>query len=136
MVTIILITDSKASIDILQNIQTIEGIKDTLAADMDVGLEIAELQQINSWASRHVVKVQSHITEEEALDKFDWACNNMADELATKAREFFSLQYVRNLPNGVGPGTKAGCKIEGRIINDTLYEVLKDHMGGGLKKFS
>lgn len=36
-----LITDSKASIDIMENVPRIIGIKDTLKAEMDVGLEFS-----------------------------------------------------------------------------------------------
>ena len=129
------ITDSKASIDIMQNTQNIGGIRDALTADMDMGLEIAEQQRQTPCFNREVIKVESHILEEDAPNKFYWGCNMIADSLATNARQIFSLTYVKTMPDGVLAGTMAGCKIDGSIVNNNLYDALKEHINGRELKF-
>ena len=83
---IILITDSQARIDILKSAGTIIGIKYTMKPEMDVVLEIHQQQNFN-WAFQFKTeKVQSQIDITQAPDPFTWECNEIVDELATKAR--------------------------------------------------
>ncbi len=128
--SILLITDSKASIDIMTNATTILGIKDTLRADMDVGLEIASHRKINYWALRQVIKVESHIDKEDAPNKFYWGCNELADNLATLARTVFSLEELKKQLDVLFPGTKSGVVIGGHLVNNDLYGTLKEDING------
>ena len=128
--TVILITDSKASIEILENAYNIVGIKDTLRPEMDVALEIVSQQISNFWVTRKVVKVESHISEENAPDPFDWKCNDIADKVATKAREIFVMEFLKNQRCTLFPGTRAGVLINGRLVNNDLYGTLKDTING------
>ena len=90
-INLMLITDSQASIDIMDNIPQMVGIKNTLSAEMDVALELFQQRTLHSWVYRNVVKVESHIDLLDAPDEFMWECNNYVDELATKARGHFLL---------------------------------------------
>ena len=128
--TVILITDSKASIDIIDNAYNTVGIKDTLRPDMDVGLEIVAQQMHNFWVTRQVVKVESHIDEEDAPDSFHWKCNDTADKLATKARDIFTLESLKNRIGMLLPGTRAGVVINGHLVNNDLYGALKEQING------
>ena len=125
-----LVTDSKASIAIMENTHSWLGIKDTLSADMDIGMEIARYQVKNFWVSRETCKVESHIEEEAAPDTFLWKCNELADNLATTARESYTAQTLQKDRSLLFPGTKAGCVINGRHENNDLYRSLKEHITG------
>ena len=108
-ITMVLITDSKASIQIMENVIKCKGIKDTLRADMDVALEVHRYRVLNKWINREVVKVESHIEREQAPNQFFWECNERADELATTARDTFSKEILVEKPNVVWEGTKSVC---------------------------
>ena len=70
-VKITLITDSKASMEIMENCQTILGIKDTLKPEFDLSLEILRKRVRLTWITkRTMVKVRSHIEREEAPNTF------------------------------------------------------------------
>ena len=127
---ITLITDSQASIDIMANIPNITGIKDTLKPEMDVALELYQQRAAHPWILWNNCKVESHIDEEDAPDLFNWGCNKYVDEEATKARTEFSIQSLQQRADFLFPGAKAGCKIDGRVVNNGLYERLKYHVNG------
>ena len=132
-----LVTDSKASMDILANTKNLQGIKDTFGADMDIGLEIARVQnEHNHWMTRQVVKVESHIEVDKAPNKFYWACNEIVDKLATEARLVFRRNELENTKIGVLRGARAGCVINNRVVNNNLYGELKEHISGeALRQF-
>jgi len=132
--SITLITDSQVSIDLLENVQEQQGIKDTLKADMDVALEIFRLQQIHAWTKWRVQKVESHIDRNDAPDEYYWDCNNFADTLASKAREIFPIQSLKETHCHIFEGARAGVTIQGRIENNRLYSVLKSHINGSNMK--
>ena len=67
---------------------------------------------------------------EEAPNEFFWECNAYVDTQATKAREEYSLEELKNRENYVFPSVKAGCKIAGHIENSSLYTVLKHTING------
>ena len=125
-----LVTDSQVSIDILQKVPEGIGIKDMLQPEMDIALEIYRLQQKHFWTEWQVKKVESHIDRTSAPDEFFWDCNDIADQLATKARDEFSEEDLRQRIGYVHLGTKIGCKIGGVIENNQLYKVLKLHING------
>ena len=125
-----LVTDSKASIDIIDNIPNIVGIKDTLRAEMDIGLELYSQRVHNARVHRNTIKVTSHIAKDEAPNEFLWECNEYADRLATKAREEVVVAQLRSKKDHVFPGAKAACIIHNRIENNSLYEVLRSQVHG------
>ncbi len=94
-IQVTLITDSQASIDIMDNIPNMMGIKDTLKPEMDVALELYQQREVHPWVKWHISKVESHIEEEEAMDIFQWECNKLVDEEATKARNESSVQSLK-----------------------------------------
>ena len=132
---LVLVTDSQASVDIISNIPQRIGISDMLKPEMDVGLEVYHQQQQKQWVHRRVEKVISHIEIEDALNEFFWACNTVADELATVARTVFSVNELKALEDNVFPGTRVGCKIDGRLENNNLYMLLTEHIQGRALKF-
>jgi len=129
-IRVALITDSQASIEIINNTYNMIGIKDTLKPDMDIGLEVSHLHGLNRWISRQVIKVESHIEEDKAPNKFNWECNNLVDNLATAARDIFSVDTLRLKPLGVLPGTRACCVVNRQTVNNDLYRKLKNHING------
>ena len=135
-VTVTLITDSQSSIDIIANAHRMTGIKDTLQPDMDIGLEVAHQYKLTNWVIRQVIKVESHIEEEKAPNKFYWECNELVDRMATNARSLFSIESLKLTRIGVLPGTWAGCIIQKSLVNSDLYRNLKEHIHGTeLRKF-
>ena len=129
-VKLALITDSQASIDIMANIPNILGIKDVLRPELEVALEVYKQRQSHPWISWRVCKVESHINEEEAPDVFQWECNTFVDSEATKARLDYPLHLLKQRPDYVFSGTIAGCKINGRVINSSMYNRIKEHVNG------
>lgn len=91
-IKIILIADSKTSMEIMENIKGVKGVKDALRAEMDVAQEINRHRTRNSWVTRQVVKVESHIAKSQVPNQFFWKCNKQADTLATKARDIFTAR--------------------------------------------
>ena len=129
-VTITLVTDSQASVEILVNAERTLGIKDMLKPEMDVALEILRLRRQHTWIYWDIQKVESHIEKQAAPDEFFWECNEYADQLATKAREELSLEDLKQREMYIFHGTKACCKINNRIENNALYMVLKERING------
>ena len=84
-------TDSQASIDIMEKMASICSLRDMLAPEMDIALEIYHKRQQHTWVHWKVTKVESHIEELDAPDEFSWYCNNLADKLATEARSIFRI---------------------------------------------
>ncbi len=125
-----LVTDSQSSIEILNKVEHIIGIKDVLQPEMDVALEIYNLRLAHTWILWDIQKVESHIAVEEAPNEFYWECNAFVDSLATKARETATLEDLKKRENFIFLGAKIGCKIAGRIENNSLYQVLKHTING------
>ena len=101
------------------------GISDTLSPEMDVALEIKDIQENNPWIERQIVKVMSHIEKDEAPDEFMWECNRLADQLAMEARDFFPSDVISSRKPILFHGTRIGCKIQGRLENNSLYKILR-----------
>ena len=136
MKKVVLITDSQSSMDIMLNVQKITGLKDTLRAEMDVAMELGRQRALNWWVQRDIIKVESHIEQAQAPNEFYWSCNDIADKLATKAREWFSLEELQNKPAIVLQGTRAICMLDGIPVNSDLYNALHEKMmGGALRRF-
>ena len=131
-----LITDSQSSIDIMENISARIGIKDVLKPDMDIALELYHQRQSRStWVQWSVTKVESHIDQSEAPDTFFWECNDFVDALATKARMEYSLTTLQQRESHVLSGTMRGCRIDGQIVNNGLYEAMKMKISGTHLKY-
>ena len=122
------ITDSQASIEIMDNIPKMLGIKDTLRPELDVALEIFQQRTSHPWAKWNICKVESHIERDEAPNTFHWECNNYVDAEATRARIDFPLHVLQKRPDYIFPGAMVGCKIDGRIVNNGLHEAIKHHL--------
>ena len=133
-ITLVVVTDSKSSIEILQNMSQIRGIADTLRPETDVALEIARYQKNSYWITRDVVKVESHIDKERAPNIFFWECNERADTLATQARDEFRLEELLKQEALVFRGTKAVCHINGTLVNNNLFSSLTEHIQGKILK--
>ena len=131
-VSIVLVTDSQASIDILTREDQLTGIKEVLKPEMDVALEIWRLWSQNSKIIWDVHKVESHIEKHAAPNEFYWVCNEYADSLATIARDDFTVRELKGRETYVFQGTKIGCKIGKRIENNFLYQVLKEKINGAV----
>ena len=127
--SVTVVTDSQASIDIVQNCGSVCGIKDVLRPEYDVASELHRLRK-RVETSHAVIKVRSHISVEEAPDESHWLINDMADRLATEAREKAlngDLQLTRPL---LFPGATAGCFHKQRmstgctslVVQTALYE--------------
>ena len=83
-----------------------------------------------------MVKVESHIEVEQAPNAFYWLCNGIADKLATRAIDHFSLDELKNKSTPSLRGTRAICVIDGCQVNSDLQNVLQEKMMGvALKNF-
>ncbi len=80
------VTDSQASIDILQNASTAIGISEMLRPEMEVALEILHSRSEAAQVQYTTIKVRSHIEKEAAPDENYWLMNDVADNLVTEAR--------------------------------------------------
>ena len=132
---VVLVTDSQASIDIINHIPQGIGIRDMLRPELDVGLELYHQRQNKQWVHWKIEKVTSHIEVEEAPNEFYWGCNTYVDELATRARQRFNLEDLKGVEHYVFPGARVGCKIKGRVENNNLYTAVNEHIQGRELKF-
>lgn len=82
-----LVTDSQASIDIQENAEKVLGLKDVMKPEMDLALKITNRKKEIEWAGFTVIKIRSYIAQEEAQNESHWLVNDIADKLATEARE-------------------------------------------------
>lgn len=102
------VTDSQASIDIVQNCGSVHSLKDVLRPEYDVASELYRLRErLNVY--HEIIKVRSHIDVEEASDECHWMINDMADRLATEARAKALDGKLRLTMPILFPGAKAGC---------------------------
>ena len=101
------------------------GIKDALRPELDVALEVYNQRLSHPWTPWRICKVESHIKEDEAPDFFQWEWNNYVDSQATKARLDYLIHNLKKRPGFVFPRAKEGWKIDGRIINNSLYDKIK-----------
>ena len=113
-IQIVLVTNSQASIEIMENIPNMLEIKDTIRSEMDVALELFQQRTTHQWIKWNVCIVESHIERDDAPDGFYWDCDNYVDEQASKARLDFTLGELKQKETFLFPGTKIGCKIDGR----------------------
>jgi len=119
-VEIRLITDSKASISIMENVQTILGIKDVMRPDIDVALELHRNRKKNPNVHVELYKVQSHISIEEAPNEKYWQLNDEADTLATTARIEVTEGRMKASTPVLFPGSRVSCTINGNLVTSAL----------------
>ncbi len=125
-----LITDSQASVDIMTGMDEKHGLQSMLRGEMDVALDLHKLRTEHFWLEWCVEKVHSHITEDEAPDQFSWYCNDYVDQLATRKRLSVDLERLKVRRTFLLPGTKACCRIAGRLENNSLSQILKAEING------
>ena len=125
-----LVTDSQSSIDILENTGSVGGIRHTLMPEMDVAMELFDQRNAQWWILRNIQKVQSHIPLSDAPDEFYWTCNDTVDTLATRARESVCMTSLQAQVSHVLVGSRASCRIAGRLVNNNLYQRLKEELAG------
>ena len=110
------ITDSQASLIIMDNMKNIVSMKDVLRPDVDVAMELARLRQQNSKHNTlQLIKVKSHIGRDEAPNETYWQANNDADELATFAREQVQAGTIIAYPPQFLKGSSAVASIGGKL---------------------
>ena len=115
-----IVTDSQASIDIVNNVRNKIGIKDVLKPDTDVALAILYQRAKLPWMKYHVIKVRSHIAVEESPNEFFWMVNDTSDQLAMEARDkVITNEIVAKRPILL-PGMVIGCKIGPELIYQDL----------------
>ena len=117
--TVTVVTDSQASIDIVQNCGSVYGLKDVLRPEYDVASELHRLREKFEF-SHNVIKVRSHISVEDAPDERHWLINDMADRLATEARDKAVNGDLRLTKPLLFPGAMAGCFHQQRMITGSM----------------
>ena len=123
--TIQVVTDSQASIDILEKCTSLVGIKDVLSPEMNVALEIDARRRQLQDVIFTTIKVRSHIPEDEAPDICHWGVNEAADQLATEARHKATEGDLRLTVPILFAGAKAGCIYQGKLIIGNLKKELQ-----------
>ena len=123
--TVQLVTDSQASIDIMDNLDKAIGLKDYMKPEVELALELTECWRRLSSVEYMVIKVQSHIAVEESSNETYWQVNDIADKLATQAREKVQNgEMVMRKPQWL-PGAKASCFIQGQLVISSLKESIQ-----------
>ena len=81
-------------------------------------MELHQQQTQNWWIRHYTEKVKSYINIEQVPDPFLWECNEVADKLATKAREGTTRLYaIHKLPTPF-QAIKIGYFIQGWLQNN------------------
>ena len=124
-----LVTDSEASIVIQKSVQELRGLKDVLRPDVDVALAISSKQKILPWIKLKMVKVKSHILIEEAQNQLHWEVNDIADKLATTARQKVENQEEEAALPILLEGSIVGCKVEGILCGNGMKKKVREQIG-------
>ena len=127
-VQIQLVTDSSASISILEKTTNRVGLKDVMTPDVEIALAILHQRQKTPWTKFTAVKVQSHIDVTDAPDEFLWQVNFHSDRLATEAREKVKQQEMEASPPCLLDGMKVGCFINGNLVYTALKDTVMAHL--------
>ena len=127
-VQIQLVTDSSASISILEKTKNRVGLKDVMTPDVEIALAILHQQEKTPWTKFTPVKVQSHIDVTDAPDEFLWQVNFHSDRLATEAREKVNQQELEARPPCLLDGMKVGCFINGNLVYTALKDTVMAHL--------
>ena len=136
-VSIQLVTDSQASIQILETFTSSIGIKAFLQPDRDKTMEIEAQHKLSTHCSTETFKVGSHISMEESPDKLFWKVNDESDKLATTAREQVLLATMAAKQPTFLPGSRAACCIN-RVVfctNDMKESIHTGIYSRALKEF-
>ena len=120
--TVKLVTDSKASIDILENMSRKIGMNEFLKPDMDVAMTVDTRRTQRLHCQLEVIKVNSHIGIDEAPDEFYWRLNEEADKLATLAREKVESGLLEARSPVLLPESKVICSIAGKLCVNTMKD--------------
>ena len=125
-VQITLVTDSQASIQILDSITKVVGMKPLLKPDWEVAMEITRQRSTNPHCHFEMQKVISHIAVEEAPDEVYWRVNDAADKLATRAREEVETGALQAKDPVFLSGYRAVCCMDNRLclwdLNKTIQK--------------
>jgi len=119
----------------MKQVPQAKSVGDMLRAEMDVALELYRLQTKSTGVNRYVIKVNSHIEKEQAPDEFLWECNELVDSLATAARLHYTADELQKRETFPFSGTVASCKIQRRVENNGLFQVLNDTINGYQLKY-
>ncbi len=119
-----LVTDSKASIDILDNMENKIGMTEFLKPDMDVAMAVAARRARRSRCKMDIIKVNSHIGLEEAPDEFHWRLNEEADKLATLARTKVESGRMASRKPVLLPESKVTCSVDGILCTNNMTQVI------------
>ena len=115
-ITLEVVTDSQASLIIMENMKNIVGMNDVLRPDVDVAMEVARIRKKNAqYCTLELIKVKSHIDKEEPPKEIYWQVNYEADELATFARNQVNDGRISAYHPQVLPGSAAVVSIDGQL---------------------
>ena len=96
----------------------------------DCHMAILHCRTQTPWATYSRTKVHSHIHLAEVPDEDDWTVNDMADKLATVAREKVLLDDMIAHAPSIFPGMGAVAKVEGELCTTRLKDEIHFHLTG------
>ena len=120
-----LVTNSQASIMILDKTIRAIGMKPFLELEMDVAMEIIKQRKLKADINLEVYKVKSYITIDEVPNKQFWSVNTEADDLATIARRKVQEGIINAYPPIFLKGAQAICEIGGRLCLTEIKQAIK-----------
>ena len=115
---VVLITDSSASVQIVESFKTPIGMKPFLKEEADVGMELAALRYEHSHITYEMIKVRSHIDRDDAPNERYWELNDFADRLATEARDKVNTEDLVPKPPCMFPNSAVGCYIDNKLVTN------------------
>ena len=125
VLTVQLVTDSQASIDIMENLEKAIGLKDYLKPEVEIAMELTDCWRRLKLVEYTVIKVQSHIAVEDSSNETYWKANDIADTLATQARAKVENDEMDKREPMWIPGAKASCFVQGHMVIGSLKDSIQ-----------
>ena len=122
---VVIITDSAASISIVEGLTKEIGAKRFLQAEAEAGMELATLRSLQTNTKYETVKVISHIERVEAPNERFWELNDLADRLATAAREKTTVGEMVARQPCMLPHAKVACFINGKMTTNNRETAIR-----------
>ena len=123
---VVIITDNAASISIVEGLTQEIGVKQYLQPEAEAGMELATLQRLQTKIKYEIIKVNSHIEREEPQNERFWDLNDLADRLATDAREKTMTGEMEARSPCMLSHAKVACFVNGKMTTNNRETVLRE----------
>ena len=125
---VVIITDSLASISIVEGFKQGVGVKMYLQPEAKVGMELVAVHRIQPKITHETIQVTSNVDREDAPNERYWGFNDLVDKLATEAREKTIQEELIARPLYMLPHSKVVCTVDHRMTTNNRDKILREKL--------